>query len=403
MRRGLGRALLAAALSIPAAPAFAETGEAPPIAVERPAPYIMLRTLQSLQNQAAQGNLAAHAAHRELLREIAAPLANADPASWSDPRNTRAAVLYVLSGGQPGFLGELLKRGEPAGLPPGLAAGALAYVMGDSDRARSLLMPLDPANLPDTLAGQLALVQANLIARTDQKRALALLDQARLLAPGTLVEEASLRRAVFIAGEISDLDRMERATSQYQRRFGGSVYAETFRQSFAAVLVRFEIGRDPAKFPQLVTTMRAFDKSQQRTIFLSVARDALIRGRFEQARRAAEEAARLASEDDEASMRAMLYAAASRLATDPEEKALAKLKAINADKLPPADRPILKTALRVGAHITDWPGPTSPAPAEDASPPDFDAGQKPLVAAVERSLDEVESLLKVPTKREKPR
>lgn len=403
MREGLARLLLATALCLAAAPALAETGGAPPAPAERPAPYVLVRTLQSLQNQAAQGNKAAHAAQRDLLREIAGPLANADPATWSDPRNTRAAVLYVLSGGQPGVLNELLTRGEPAGLPPGLAAGALAYVMGDSDRARALLTPLDPASLPDALGGQLALVQANLIARTDQKRALALLDQARLLAPGTLVEEASLRRAVFIAGEISDLDRMERATSQYLRRFGGSVYAESFRQSFGAALVRFEIGRDPARFPQLVATMRAFDEGQQRAVFLIVARNALIRGRFEQARRAADEAAKLAAGDDEAGTRATLYAAASRIAADREERALASLKAIDAAKLPAADKPILETALRVAARITDWPGPTTQTPKDDAPSPDFDAGQKPLVAAVERGLGEAEILLKAQPKGEKAR
>jgi chemotaxis protein MotC len=403
MRRGLSRLLLATALCLPAALAFAETGEAPPAPAEGPQPYVLLRTLQSLQNQAAQGNKAAHAAQRDLLREIAVPLANAAPATWSDPRNTRAAVLYVLSGGQPGVLDELLRRDTPAGLPPGLAAGALAYVMGDSDKARALLMPLDPTSLPDVLGGQLALVQANLIARTDQKRALTLLDQARLLAPGTLVEEASLRRAVFIAGEISDLDRLERATSQYLRRFGGSVYAESFRQSFAAALVRFEIGRDPARFPQLVATMRAFDAGQQRAVFLIVARDALIRGRFEQARRAAEEVAKLAAGDEGAGARATLYAAASRIAADREEKALASLKAIDAAKLPAADRPILETALRVASRITDWPAPTTQTPQENAPPPEFDAGQRPLVAAIERGLGEAETLLKVQPKGAKSR
>ncbi|RDJ27411.1 chemotaxis protein [Bosea caraganae] len=386
-----------------AAPALAETSEAPAGAAAQPQPYQLVRTLQSLQNQAALGNKAAHAAQRGLLREIEAPLANADPAAWSDPRNTRAAVLYVLSGGQPGILDQLLKQGEPAGLPQGLALGALAYVMGDSDKARALLLPLDPASLADALGGQLALVQANLIARTDQKRALTLLDQARLLAPGTLVEEAALRRAIFIAGEISDLDRLEKATSQYLRRFDNSVYAESFRQSFAAALVRFDVGRDPAKFPQLVATLRAFDEGQQRAVFLIVARDALIRGRFEQARRAANEAAKLSGSDQEATSRAALYGAASRIAGDRDEAALGALKAIDAARLPAADKPILETALRVATRIVDWPVATTQTPQENAAPPSFDTGQKPLVAAAERGLDEAENLLKVKPKGEKAR
>jgi chemotaxis protein MotC len=403
MRLSLKPRLLASAFCLLAAPAWAETSEPPPEPSVRPQPYQLVRTLQSLQNQAAQGNKAAHAAQRGLLREIEAPLASADPAAWSDPRNTRAAVLYVLSGGQPGVLNEVLRQGEPVGLPQGLAQGALAYVMGDSDKARALLMPLDPSSLADALGGQLALVQANLIARTDQKRALKLLDQARLLAPGSLVEEASLRRAIFIAGEISDLDRLEKATSQYLRRFDSSVYAVSFRQSFAAALVRFDVGRDPAKFPQLVATMRAFDEGQQRAVFLIVARDALIRGRFEQARRAAEEAAKLVGGDQEAGARAALYAAAARIAADREDSALGTLKAIDAARLPAADKPILETALRVAARIVDWPAAATQTPKDDTPPPSFDSGQKPLVAAAERGLGEAESLLKVQPKGEKAR
>jgi chemotaxis protein MotC len=388
-------------LCLLAAPAGAEPGEA--AKSTQPLPFQLVRTLQSLQNEAAMGNQAAHAAQRSLLREIEAPLSNPDPALWSDTRNTRAAVLYVLSGGQPGVLHELLKQGEPAGLPPNLAQGALAYVMGDSEKARALLMPIEAAGLPDALAGQLALVQANLIARSDQKRALALLDQARLLAPGSLVEEAALRRSIFIAGEISDLDRLEKATSQYLRRYGRSVYAESFRQSFAAALVRFDVGRDAAKFPQLVATMRAFDEMQQRNVFLIVARDALLRGRFEQARRAAEEVTKLAGTDQEIAARAALYAAAAKVAADREDRALDTLKKIDASRLPAADKPILETALRVASRIIDWPVPTTQTPKDDPPPANLDTGLKPLVAAAERGLGEAQNLLKVQPKPEKAR
>ena len=360
-------------------------------------PYQLVRTLQSLQNEAASGNRAAHAAQGKLLRDLEQAM-TAQPAEvWDDPRNTRAAVQYVLSGGQPGVLADLVKRGEPAGLPKGLAEGALAYVMGDSGQARSLLGSLDPASLHESLAGHLALVQATLILRNDQKRALQLLDQARLLAPGSLVEEGALRRAVFIAAEINDLDRLEKATAQYMRRFDRSVYAEHFRQSFATGLVRFDIGRDPEKFPRLVATLRAFDREQQRAVLLIIARDALVRGRFEQARRAAEEIARMPGADQATIARASLYKAASRIGIDPGDGALETLRKIDANRLPPDEKDILQTALRVASHIVDAPaGPTqtpTQTGAAAAEPADLDPRVKRIVATAERSLAQARALL----------
>lgn len=404
MRRiaqGLTAALLFGLLT--ALPAQAQEQEAAPAAAAAPAakplPFQLVRTLQSLQNQAAAGNRAAHEAQGRLLREFEEPLTQQDPAVWTDPRNTRAAVQYVLSGGQPSVLKELLKAGDPAGLPPGLAQGALAYVTGDLDKARSLLMPIDPASLHESLAGQLALIQATLVMRNDQKQALKLLDQARLLAPGSLVEEGALRRSVFIAAEINELDRLEKATAQYMRRFDHSVYAEHFRQAFATSLARFDIGRDPAKFPQLVATLHAFGREQQRAVLLILARDALVNGRFEQARKASEEVAKLPGSDQATVTRASLYTAAARIATDRGGGALETLKRIDPSRLQPVEQEIHRTALRVASQIVDAPNAgTTATPKEATEPPDLDPRMKQLLSSAERSLDQAQAMLVTPTK-----
>jgi len=386
----LSVAMVALCLASPLACAQTEAG----LAVAAPAPpYQLVRTLQSLQNEAASGNRTAHAAQGKLLRDLEQAMMAQAPEIWDDPRNARAAVQYVLSGGQPGVLAELLKRGEPAGLPKGLGEGALAYVMGDNAEARALLMPLDPASLHDSLAGHLALVQATLILRDDQRRALRLLDQARLASPGSLVEEGALRRAVFIAAEINDLDRLEKATAQYMRRFDRSVYAEHFRQAFATGLVRFDIGRDPDKFPRLVATLRAFDREQQRAVLLIIARDALVRGRFEQARRAAEEVARIPGADQATVARASLYRAASRIGADKPDSALETLRKIDAQRLPAEEKDILQTALRVASHIVDTPSGATQTPAAASEPADLDPRVKRIVTNAERSLAEAQKLL----------
>lgn len=398
MRRIAQGLWIASAICLATSPAWAQAEAAP---VEGPQPYQIVRTLQSLQNEAAAGSKAAHAAQARLLLDVEQPLLQQPPEIWADPRNTRAVVQYVLSGGQPTVLRELLARGEPAGLPQGLAEGALAYVTGDSAKAHTLLLPLDPATLHETLAGHLALIQASLIMRSDQKRALELLDQARLLAPGSLVEEGALRRAVFIAAEINELDRLEKATAQYIRRFDRSVYAENFRQSFATGLIRFDIGRDADKFPRLVATLQAFDREQRRAVLLIIARDALLKGRFEQARRAADEAARLPGATPDTAARTSLYAAAARIAVDRADGALVTLKTIDPTRLPPAETEILQTALRVASHIVDAPARPTTTPNAESEPAGIDPGMKRLVTMAERSLRESQALLDPPPKARK--
>ena len=64
-------------------------------------PYEMVRTLQSLQAQVAQGNSQALAAQRALLLRMERDFMDAPAVVWQDPRNARAAVVLLLSGGHP--------------------------------------------------------------------------------------------------------------------------------------------------------------------------------------------------------------------------------------------------------------------------------------------------------------
>ena len=69
-----------------------------------------MRTLQILQEQIAHGNAAAQAAQPKLMAHIAERFLAADPAVWREPRNARAGVLFVLSGGKPAVMRAVLKK-----------------------------------------------------------------------------------------------------------------------------------------------------------------------------------------------------------------------------------------------------------------------------------------------------
>ena len=142
----------------------------------------------------AAGDKAAYASQTERISAVGAAILAAKPEVWSSKRETNSAVIYLLSGGQPRDVVRLVESGAvPASEIP-LMRGVLAYVLGNEPEAEKRLLAIDARRLPLRLAGPMAFAQSVLETGHNSAKAIELLDLARLLAPGTLVEEAALRR-----------------------------------------------------------------------------------------------------------------------------------------------------------------------------------------------------------------
>ena len=114
-----------------------------------------------------------------LQKQLTEQLGQARDEAWKDPRNVRAAVALVLSGGDPRVLQPLVS--QVAGQELTLVRGALAYGQNHNAEAMELLADVDARTLDPSVAGHIALVQAELLAKKDRKKSLALLAEARLL------------------------------------------------------------------------------------------------------------------------------------------------------------------------------------------------------------------------------
>src|SRR5262249_35028917 len=152
-----------------------------------------------------------------------------------------------------------------AGPNDSVLRGALAYAEGRGGEAHALLGDVSALSLDPILAGHVALVQAELVANSDPRRAIARLDEARLLAPGTLVEEAALRRQVSLAGAAGLAEMFEALSGQYLRRFPKSFYAASFKQQFAAELAGRKAGA--VETTKLDTAINALENSEQRELY----------------------------------------------------------------------------------------------------------------------------------------
>ncbi len=290
------------------------------------APFELVRTLQGLQDRMAHGDIQAIAAQRALMIQIDKAFMSADAVVWQDNRNAAAAVTYVLSGGQPEILATLVALDPPPAIDQRLLKGVLDYASGDPDAATPLLAEIDPTGLPASMAGQVAIAQSALAIRSDPAKAMQLLAVARLMAPGTLVEEAAIRRQLLVADSQHDEDEVRSLARQYLDRFRHSVYAGNFRVRFAAALSHMPLDTE-ARFAELDDMLAMVEPESRCDLYLTVALASAVKGRAAAAKLAAERASGLALAGSEQEARAKLYHAAA-LAAMPKmtDQANAELK-----------------------------------------------------------------------------
>ncbi|MGX1320176.1 chemotaxis protein MotC [Bradyrhizobium sp. USDA 377] len=393
MIRPLLCAALLMVLPATAAPALADPAPVP--ASTSSEPYELVRALQAVQDGIANGDTAAHGSHIALIRQIGEKFLAADANVWSNPQNGQAVVIYLLSGGAPQLVRKLPR--DKMNVDGRLFDGALAYVEGRQDEARELLKDVKPRTLPSGLGGQVALVQGALFARTEASLAIERLDDARLLLPGTLVEEAALRREILLVGQAEDFDKFEFLTLAYIRHYRNSIYAGDFWQRFSSGLTQSSVALDERRFARIVTLLEQIDRASRIKLYLVIARNAMLRGRMTVTRLAGERALALSADASVERERAHFFRGASRALTDEYDGGLAELKALDRSKLPERDVALLNATLQLALDIRKpfASGPAATADKPPAAPARLDlASSTATLARAQKQLGELELLAK---------
>ncbi|WP_185983592.1 hypothetical protein [Aureimonas mangrovi] len=386
------RVLLAgvAALALAGGPACAAE-EATPVGwgESRSAmPFDIIRSLQFLQDQVARGNDRAIRVQALLLRRYGPVFLAAEADVWEDPRNRRAAVLFVLSGGPPAVLEGLLSAGVLPQEQRPLFAGALAYVRNDLRQAADLLSGVDLEALEPGLAAHVHLVLGQILQTEDPAGAAAHLDRARLLAPGGLIEEAALRLETMLVEGLGDPQGADRLARQYFDRYSRSSYAANFEARFAAIFSARGAGGDAAATMAAMRDVAGGLPADRRArLFLTVGRRALVEGRLDFAGLASAEALALDTLPADDAERARLYELAARLGTQPPADAAVALAAIDRNRLHPEDLGLLEAAEQIVAVI-DSP-PAAPARIAEAPDPAETLPRSPVLDRAERALGRV--------------
>lgn len=257
---------------------------------EELAPYKMLRSMQFVQDAVVMGDHSAGEMQRYLLGAIDKRLRTVDSSVFDDPRNVDATLIYAMSGGNPATLDYLVDRDVQGYFDNRVAEVLRKYLGGKGQTASKTLSEMAREYADKPIGPYLALVAGNTLMNSKPEEALKMYNWARLVAPGTIVEESALRRSLSIAVNAGLVPEGMKYASLYARRFLHSPYASQFADLFVALAVDnvHVIGVD-----RIREVAEVMEPDRRQAIYLRIARQATIAGERELARMAAEEVARM--------------------------------------------------------------------------------------------------------------
>jgi chemotaxis protein MotC len=325
------------------------TGLPASVAAREPVDHV--RDILRLQDLMAQGDHQAAVKRNEAIRTAADAFAAAADEEWSKPKNVQAVIVYVLSGGDPSPVLRIARRGVLKDIDSGLIVGALSFADGRDKQASLLLAEFDTQGLSDTLGAAVALAQANLVMREDKSKAIERLDQVRLKAPGTFMEETALRQQSLLLLESGDVQRSARLAARHARRFPKSLFTEVFHVRFVTRLIE----RKPEDATADVETVRsqfaAVAPVTAAQFFIGIAREGLRQRRFDTASKAAQVALDFAPSAGAEHDRAVLYSAAIDAVTERAATARATLESLSIASLSHDEAKIRTSAMAIAAEV----------------------------------------------------
>ncbi|MES5098297.1 chemotaxis protein [Agrobacterium sp. BA1120] len=323
-------------------------------------PAKILRSLQFVQDSVVMGDHSAREMQKYLLETIDSTLRTADAAIFEDSRNADAALAYIMSGGNPQTLDYLVARDVQGHFDTRITNILQKYLNGRGSQVEKILTDILPEYRKGVLGPYLMLIAGNITVNRDPVASLAFFDDARLTAPGTIIEEAALRRSIIAMIQAKDHDKALSYIRKYAVRFLHSPYASQFADLFVNFAVEGFATVPKEKIEEITQLM---DPARAEEIYLRIARQASLRGQSELARFATEQATLLTSETGDIS-RAPLSKLYSGLASVPSEGvhiASELLASIPNDELSERDLALRDAAKAIAEQIVRVPTAENPS------------------------------------------
>ena len=313
-------------------------------------PQQIIRSLQQLQDQVVKGSGVAVQEQAAVLEQMASAFESVELPQWAQIKNIRAVVIYLVNGGSTRPVRKLVTSGAIFGVHQDIVEAMLAFA-DRQPRAAARLAKIDTGTLDRSIAASVALAQG-ISSLSEPVGARVHFAQARLLAPGTLIEEAALRREItMLLDEKKHEAALVRAT-YYLWKFPNSIYAGEvvtylFTNAVPSVIGGSETPSAAALFiDQLPERQRVMH-------LLNLTRNALLEGRLQTAELANTKV--LATDAADASDQAKAKAYDTIVKALTSHTGLDDFAAVERTKLGNSDLALLDAARAVAAYIRKVP------------------------------------------------
>jgi chemotaxis protein MotC len=315
-------------------------------------PAETLDALQRVQDAIAAGDAGALPLQTELIALMDKSFAASLNAQRGEEAQPQFFLAFALAGGNRMTFSAYIKRAHLEADNKELAGAISAYIEGDVDKAQAQFDKVEARTLHLRLAPLVAFAKGTANIRKSPAIALRNFDIARLMAPGTLIEEAALRRTISMHAANQNAGPFLKDSEQYARRFIRSPYATQFAEAFVTGAVGMA---DTLTEQSIAGVLDSLPADRKTALCLRLTRKAMITGRLPLAAFAAAEALKDGTLAQDSARRAQieLYSIIPDLTKEDDSQLKARLAAIDAARLPAEDQPLLKAALQIVEAIAE--------------------------------------------------
>ncbi|MGI9357651.1 MAG: hypothetical protein ACR2PF_21150 [Rhizobiaceae bacterium] len=308
----------------------------------------MLKSMLQVQDRIAAGDKAALPLQGHLQKLLIASIAENE---LTAPNIRAVVILSVIGGRSPTISGALRKIGQ-VGPVKDLALALDYYQSRKRNRALEKFSRVNIDELDSRIAPFIAFAQGNLNASIDPQRAINFFNKTRLLAPGTLLEEASLRKLMKLCIATQNPDQFMAIARQYTRRFIGSPYRS---QYLKALMSGIGSMRQSISLEQIDELARMMPVSFAASYYQNIIRRSVIAGHLKLASHSINQLQKLRTENSLPvvnEQQLALFSIISRLQSGDPQTITRELAAVGIEGLSAKDRRLMDATRSMLKSIT---------------------------------------------------
>jgi hypothetical protein len=212
----------------------------------------MVREITALQADMGLGRNDASSKLKEKMQRARKMLSEIEISKITE-NDVQSIAQYVLSGGDPSVAARFLQNTSLSKQQQSLLNGVINYATAQLDLAKTELLPLDRSRYNTVLDAQLTMAQVQYEMSDEPEKSLTRLSYVANIVPGTLIEEAAIRRMIPLLASGKSSHDLQYWVTRYFRRFANSLYYQDFETTLLNIFVK--VKKDKGQIDPILLTV----------------------------------------------------------------------------------------------------------------------------------------------------